>query len=93
MALILFGFATWADAPLVGPVVGLAGGLVLLWMGITMVVSVRHGLPVIATEGPAGSAFRAGVLPPGANPHFLVWWLSAGAARLLPTTPVAWRNN
>ena len=76
MALILFGFATWADAPLVGPVVGLAGGLVLLWMGITMVVSVRHGLPVIAPEGTDGSAFRAGVLLTGANPYFLVWWLS-----------------
>lgn len=86
MALILFGFATWADAPLVGPVVGLAGGLVLLWMGITMVVSARHGLPAIAPEGTDGSAFRAGVLLTGANPYFLVWWLSVGAALLLRST-------
>ena len=39
MALILFGFATWAEAPLVGPVIGLAGGFVLLWMGLSMVLS------------------------------------------------------
>jgi threonine/homoserine/homoserine lactone efflux protein len=86
MALILFGFATWADAPLVGPVVGIAGGLVLLWMGISMVVSVRDGLPAMAPEATDGSAFRAGVLLTVANPYFLVWWLSVGAALLLRST-------
>ena len=86
MALILLGFTTWIDAPGVRPVIGVAGGLVLLWMGAGMLAAARRPAPVGAGAVPRGTALRAGVLLTGANPYFLVWWVTVGGALLLKAT-------
>ncbi len=83
MAVVLFGFTAWADIPLVRALIGLAGGMVLLWMGWGLLVRVRR--PSVTSREPpvAGSDVGAGIMLTGANPYFLVWWASVGATLLL----------
>lgn len=58
---------------------GLIGGIVLLFMGIQMLRSLRSGHNqdrVGVKQGP----LLAGVLLSGGNPYFLVWWATVGLA-------------
>lgn len=88
MGLVLVGLGPWMDRPYVRPAVAAIGAAVLLWMGLGMLAaSVR-----LPPGGPAPrddasrSSLWSGVLLTGANPYFLVWWLSVGAALLLRAT-------
>ncbi|MDA0336571.1 MAG: LysE family transporter [bacterium] len=83
MAAVLFGFAAWADRPLVRALVGLTGGMVLLWMGLGLLGAVRRPSALSRARSAEGSALRAGMVLTGANPYLLVWWASVGAALLL----------
>jgi len=77
MALIAVGFAPILEHPTFGAAVGLAGGLVLLWMGVGLLRGLRGG--VETTERRVSSPFVAGMVMSAANPYFLVWWATVGA--------------
>lgn len=77
MALIVVGFAPILEHPTFGAAVGMAGGVVLLWMGAGLLRGLRRG--VDTTERRAASPFMAGMLMSAANPYFLVWWATVGA--------------
>jgi len=77
MALIAVGLAPILEKPLFGAIVGLAGGIVLLWMGVGLLRGLRSE---VATESRrASSPFVAGIIMSAANPYFLVWWATVGA--------------
>ncbi|MBT3343198.1 MAG: LysE family transporter [Gemmatimonadetes bacterium] len=83
MALTLFGFGAILDVSGVRPGLLLAGGLVLAWMGVGMVRLARQGFDATVTDTGAGSPLWTGIALTGANPYFLVWWVTVGAALLV----------
>jgi len=80
MVLIALGLGQFFQHQAFAATVGLAGGAVLLWMGIGLLLSLRRAG---AEAGPErmreASPFMAGVLMTGGNPYFIVWWATVGA--------------
>jgi threonine/homoserine/homoserine lactone efflux protein len=78
IAAIFLGFDTVLNDRYVFAVVGIVGGLLLFYMGAEMVRS-REKLVRGKTEMKY-SSFTAGILTTIANPYFLLWWATVGAA-------------
>lgn len=78
MALIVVGLAPILKHDAVATALGLAGGAVLLWMGIGLLRTVRA--PALeATRERQASPLLAGMLMSAGNPYFVVWWATVGA--------------
>ena len=75
--LIYFGFAPFFQNTIVQLVLGIVGGGMIIWLGISMfraraqVVRGGKDLPY--------SAFTAGILTSALNPFFLLWWATVGS--------------
>lgn len=87
---IAYGLGAWLKLPLVGTVIGLAGGAFLAWMGwgllsgawrrqLTLAAAATADAPGITRLGlvPAGIALSLG------NPYWSLWWVSVGAGFIL----------
>lgn len=78
MALIYFGFAHFLASPEVKRIIGLIGGLMLIFMGIMLfrtmsrVVGGSADLPY--------NSLTTGIMLTGANPYFFLWWATIGIA-------------
>jgi threonine/homoserine/homoserine lactone efflux protein len=79
--LIYFGLAHFLTLTEVKISVGLAGGLVLIWMALNMV----KNRPSVFSEQKelAHSSVVAGLATTAANPYFFIWWATVGAALLV----------
>jgi threonine/homoserine/homoserine lactone efflux protein len=79
--LIYFGFAQFFQNSIVQFVLGIVGGGMIIWLGISMFRAraevVRRGkdLPY--------NAFIAGILTSGLNPFFLLWWATIGSLLIM----------
>jgi len=75
--LIYFGFARFFENSLVQLVLSIAGGSMIIWLGISMF---RARLEV-AQKGKdlPYNAFVAGIITSGLNPFFLLWWATIGS--------------
>jgi len=79
--LIYFGFAQFFQNSVVQLVLSIAGGGMLLWLGISMfrarseVVQKGKDLPY--------NAFTAGIITSGFNPFFLLWWATIGSMLIM----------
>jgi threonine/homoserine/homoserine lactone efflux protein len=75
--LIYFGFAQIFEDKLVQIVLSLAGGAMIVWLGVAMFRArarvVREGKDL------SYSAFTAGIITSGLNPFFLLWWATVGS--------------
>jgi threonine/homoserine/homoserine lactone efflux protein len=78
MALIYFGFAQFFASPTVKMVIGVAGGLMLIFMGLMVVRGMRKNVAE-AADLPY-SSFVTGIVMTGANPYFFLWWATIGIA-------------
>lgn len=78
IALIYFGFAHYLASPEVKKVIGLAGGLMLVFMGSMMLRTIRKALGE-AADLPYNSLIT-GIVMTGANPYFFLWWATIGIA-------------
>jgi threonine/homoserine/homoserine lactone efflux protein len=80
IVLIYLGFGHFLTLEEVKISVGLAGGLLLLWMALQM-LKIR---PLVFDEGKDMShgSVIAGLATTAANPYFFVWWATVGAALL-----------
>ena len=62
--------------------IGLVGGILLIFLGVTMIRSRRE-----IAEGDGGqipwNATTAGILTTSANPYFFIWWATVGVALIL----------
>jgi threonine/homoserine/homoserine lactone efflux protein len=81
MALIYFGFAHFFTSPEVKKVVGLAGGLMLVFMGLMVLRSFRKNMAE-AADLPYNSLVT-GIMLTGANPYFFLWWATIGIALIV----------
>jgi threonine/homoserine/homoserine lactone efflux protein len=75
--LISFGGAVFFDQAAVKFILGVAGGGMVVWMGIGMF----RARKVIASEQKDTSynAFTAGIMLSAGNPFFILWWATIGA--------------
>jgi threonine/homoserine/homoserine lactone efflux protein len=75
--LIYFGFAQIFEDKLVQIILSLAGGAMIVWLGVAMFRArasvVREGKDL------SYSAFTAGIITSGLNPFFLLWWATVGS--------------
>lgn len=78
MALIYLGFAHFFASPDAKKVIGLAGGLMLIFMGALMLRTIRRAVGE-AADLPYNS-FITGIVMTGTNPYFFIWWATIGIA-------------
>ena len=81
MALIYFGFAQFFASPEVKKVIGLAGGLMLIFMGLMVLRSFRKNMG--ETADLPYSPLVTGIVLTGANPYFFLWWATIGIALIV----------
>lgn len=81
IALIYFGFAQFFASPEVKMVVGVAGGLMLIFMGLMLLRNFRKDLAE-AADLPSNSLVT-GIVLTGANPYFFLWWATIGIALIV----------
>jgi threonine/homoserine/homoserine lactone efflux protein len=78
IALVYFGFASYLTIPVVKQVTGVAGGLLLIVMGLIVFFTFKK--PVTgSTTAPYGSLVT-GIVMTGGNPYFFLWWATIGVA-------------
>ncbi len=76
IALIYFGFASFISAPEVKKVIGVIGGLFLIFMGWMVLRSLGKKL-----GNGADLPYKplvTGMVMTGANPYFFLWWATVG---------------
>jgi len=81
MFLIYFGFAWLFASSLAQKTLGLVGGLILIYMGLQM-LKTRKETSTESSFSKYGSIV-SGILATGANPYFLLWWATIGAALVI----------
>lgn len=81
MVAIMYGFGYLLEITRVQDIIALAGGVVLLFMGMTMFQGMRRQTTT-ATRDPR-SPLKAGILLSAGNPYFIVWWATIGATLVI----------
>lgn len=84
IALIYFGFAHYITSPEVKRFIGLAGGLMLIFMGSIMFRTMGRTVGE-AADLPYNSLVT-GIVTTGANPYFFIWWATIGVALIASAT-------
>jgi threonine/homoserine/homoserine lactone efflux protein len=79
MALIYFGFAHFLASPEVKKIIGIIGGLLLIFMGAMLFRTMNKAIGEAGGDLPS-NAFTTGIILTGANPYFLLWWATIGIA-------------
>ena len=79
--LINYGFASFFQNALVQKVLFLAGGSVLVWMGIRM-LRARGKAVEEGKDLPSNSIF-AGATTTALNPYFILWWATIGSMLIM----------
>jgi threonine/homoserine/homoserine lactone efflux protein len=87
------GILKYLDNPLIAKIIGLLGGIFLLYIGIDIVVSIfrkkftidfKAALKQRTISGKStGTIIFKGILISLMNPYWFIWWISIGAAFLL----------
>jgi len=87
---LAIGLGQVLQQPIVAGVIGVLGGVVLLWMGWDLTRSVWQDFSAFNTPRPdAGhSVVRSGLVSAGillsvSNPYWLLWWATVGSATML----------
>ena len=87
VVLIFAGIGKVLASDLANIIIGIAGGLVLAYLGFNMLRDVyldRISLDVKAGGGgKQGNMFLAGILLSATNPYFIIWWSAVGLALIM----------
>lgn len=78
IALVYFGFASYLTIPLVKQITGVAGGLLLIVMGLMVFFTFKK--PLIASINTPHGSLLTGIVMTGGNPYFFLWWATIGVA-------------
>lgn len=79
--LIYFGFARFFEHIAVQTSLSLVGGVMIVWMGISM-FRARTGV-IQKGKDLAYNGVAAGIITSGLNPYFYLWWATVGSAILM----------
>ena len=78
IALVYFGFASYLNDPVIKMITGLAGGVLLVVMGLLIFFTFRK--PVEGAKVMPYSPLVTGIVMTGGNPYFFLWWATIGVA-------------
>jgi threonine/homoserine/homoserine lactone efflux protein len=78
IALVYFGFASYLTIPVVKQVTGVAGGLLLVVMGLIVFFTFKK--PVTGSTSTLYGSLVTGIVMTGGNPYFFLWWATIGVA-------------
>ncbi len=81
MAIIYFGLGHFFTNPEFKKVVGVAGGLLLVFMGLMVLRGFRKNIAESADI--PYSSLVTGIMLTGANPYFFLWWATIGIALIV----------
>lgn len=82
--ILLSGLAPFLQRDEVFVAIALAGGVILLWMALSMFRSLPGlGLDIAAAAGRRQNLILAGILFSLANPYWLIWWASVGLGYII----------
>ncbi|OPY34660.1 MAG: LysE type translocator [Methanomassiliicoccales archaeon PtaU1.Bin124] len=82
--LVFLGFDAIFSQQWVFVIIGLVGGIILLWMGQDMI---RYRKTILKVEeGPKRTALQDGVFTTLSNPYWILWWATVGAALIASAT-------
>jgi len=81
MALIYFGLAPFFTNPEFKKVIGVAGGLLLVVMGLMVLRGFRKNIAESANL--PYNSLVTGIMLTGANPYFFLWWATIGIALIV----------
>jgi threonine/homoserine/homoserine lactone efflux protein len=84
MFLIYFGFAQLFASSLTQRIIGLIGGLIMMYMGFRTIKTEKKTSEEY--EVYRHSSIIAGILTTGANPYFLLWWATIGTFLIVNAT-------
>jgi len=84
MFLIYFGSAELLASTVTQIIIGLIGGILMIYMGFRMVKAYRKTSEKY--EESRHSSLIAAILTTGANPYFLLWWATIGFALIANAT-------
>ena len=84
---LIFGLSQFITGELVSSIIGIVGGLVLIFIGITTINRGwrRSSAPSASTAGVASgkTLMLSGVVVSLSNPYWFIWWATVGLAYLL----------
>ncbi|NLO47786.1 MAG: LysE family transporter [Clostridiales bacterium] len=86
IALIMLGFGKILQTLIAQIIIGMAGGLLLTYMGYDMLKNAIKNNISVSTEEKgtrAGSMVLSGILISASNPYFLIWWTIIGLGFIL----------
>ena len=84
LAALLFGLAPLFSNPIFFIAVSLAGGAILLWMGISMLKALPNArISRDAEKGGEKQLVLRGILMSLANPYWIIWWATIGIGYIL----------
>ncbi len=79
LAVIVFGLGYIVNNPIFVKVIYLAGSALLLYFGISMLLSLRNvTLDIDAQPGKSSNLILSGITMSMANPYWTIWWLTIG---------------
>jgi len=80
MVLIILGAGRLFQIASVRAGIGLAGGVMLLWMGAGMLRGAGRVVQAARPEEPSRGPVLTGIILSAGNPYFLLWWATVGLA-------------
>jgi threonine/homoserine/homoserine lactone efflux protein len=84
MVLIYLGLSNFFKLGPVQIFIGIAGGLMLIYLGIDMI---RFRVDIEQeSEDPSYNSIVGGLITTTANPYFFLWWATIGSALILKST-------
>jgi len=75
--LIYFGFYHFFQNQLVKAILGLSGGVVLIYMGKN-IFNLKKNIKARLNDPPSSGATVIGVITSLFNPYFILWWITVG---------------
>ncbi|HQD29176.1 LysE family transporter [Acetivibrio saccincola] len=80
---MVMGFRDFFTNPVVGGIIGLAGGVFLAWMGYGMIKSGKNKSVSLENQETGNSIMGknlvlVGLIVSATNPYFIIWWASTG---------------
>ena len=96
VVLITLGLSSVLGAPNVQIAIAILGGLLLLYMGGSMLIGAAKGEMILPEEDGTkeklsyGRLFTLGVVTSLSNPFWYAWWMTAAAVYLLEAKTVGW---
>lgn len=86
MLLIYFGFYSFFQSQSIKIILGLVGGIVLIYMGRGIFNLKKSDAGKIKDNDPSSRTTVAGAITSLFNPYFILWWVTVGAALIMRST-------